>query len=175
MDELKKVLGTLGLAEDASADEAVSAVLRAKADAEVAATKLAATEAALASATAELETARTELAARDAARLAAEVDGLVDGAIGSGRIRPQLGEDGARIPTAVEKAIRDMAGKLGLDAAREYVESLPVLLPVGTGSLAEKTAPSKEQDKALIDDVQRNINAQLGIDDETFKRVNGRA
>lgn len=85
-----------------------------------------------------------------------EAEDLVQEALRTGRIAPASAE------WLRAYALKDIA------AAREFVRTAPVVVPVGT-----PLAPNRAPAPAVIDEVQARINRQLGITDEIFQKWNG--
>lgn len=115
-----------------------------------------------------LEEARAELAQAEADK----VDALVERAFAEGRIRPQEDEGGSQVTTEVEKAIRMIANRTGLEAATGYVEALPVIDPIG-----QRQTQTDDDNKtgAKLSAVEKSVAQQLGLTDEEYLEHNPQA
>lgn len=85
-----------------------------------------------------------------------DITAAIDKALAEGKITPATVE--------YHKAQCALDG--GLDRFAEYCKAAPV---IGDPSAMDKKRPGEG---APIDDVQRAVNAMMGIDDETFKKYN---
>lgn len=101
--------------------------------------------------------AETKLREQDAATLETAINTEIDAALKAGKITPATAD--------YHKAQCRMEG--GLDRFKAYVAAAPV---VADNTNLDHQDPDKGG-KGL-DDVQRAINSQMGIDDETFKKFN---
>lgn len=159
-----KLAALLGLAAAATEDE-----IEVKLGADLEAHK--ATKAALGTATGRVATLEAELAQGKAAQLDADVSALIAGAIGAGKLRPKHDAAGARVETALESAIRSTAKTLGLAAAKEYVDGLPSVLPVGRPSLTVITDPTGNPGpSAGLTATELSVAKQMGITPEAFAK-----
>lgn len=161
--ELKKLLAALGLPETASFDEAMAHLGKLKGDL-VTATNAAASpsldkfvpradfDAALARAT------NAEASLADQAKQAKDKDikAAIEKALAEGKITP----------ATVDYHKEQCALEGGLERFAEYCKAAPVIADPST---MDKKQPGEG---AVIDDVQRAVNAMMGIDDETFKKYN---
>jgi len=161
--DLKKLLAALGLPETASFDEAMAHLGKLKGDL-VTATNAAASpsldkfvpradfDAALARAT------NAEASLADQAKQAKDKDikAAIEKALAEGKITP----------ATVDYHKEQCALEGGLERFAEYCKAAPVIADPST---MDKKQPGEG---AVIDDVQRAVNAMMGIDDETFKKYN---
>lgn len=158
-----KIAALLALAADASEDQVL-----AKLGAELEAHK--ATKHALGAAEARVKELEAQLADAARAQLEKETDALIEGAIAAGKIRPKHDDAGARVATELEKAIRNTASKLGLAAAKEYVDGLPSVIPVGKPSLALVTAEKGNPGVGAgsLSPTELSVAKQMGVTPEEY-------
>lgn len=158
MDPKLKI--ALGLAATATDEECLAAVAKLQAEQVGAAAKVALLEG-------QLATVNEQRAKAAAAELATKVDGEIERAYGAGRIPLQRDEAGKRTPHPVETAARGMVATLGFEAAKAYLDSLPVVAPIGQAAQAAVTsAPARAK---VEGDVVAQLAARYGVDVETLR------
>ena len=154
------LLSALGLAEDAGADHAETAIQALKATSE-------ANAKAAADARAEVGALREQLAAGERAKLAVEVEKLIDEA---GRKVGQVVDPatGQRVETKLTASIRNVAEKLGIDAAKEIIAALPDVIPTQLRSIPAPPGEDDSRGAGLVSDEQMQIAKGLGITVEQY-------
>jgi phage I-like protein len=87
-----------------------------------------------------------------------EIEGVITAAMAAGKLTPAMKEGALAI-----------AKDHGIDTLKNYVASLPKVMPVG-----DKLAPGKREDKGAvaIDDVQAQVNKMMGVSPELFAKYN---
>lgn len=165
MLQFSKLSTILSLSEDADESVVVGAVQKLIGEVESHRTLLAAEREARETTAKALEIANTELSTVRHARQESELSEILQTATRSGRLVPRtvLGEDGKprRVEGDIEAAIRLQARMHGVKAARDYAESLPVVVPVGP-SITDTTA-AKAQRRALAAPAGGSILRQMGV------------
>lgn len=143
--------------------------------------KLAANEAELAiwrerATTAEgaLATATASLAETAATKLAGDVDVIIESAYKAGKLAIKRDAEGKRVPATLETGLRGIAKALGVEALRGHVKDLPVIVPVGQRSIADKTESADPtgfelDDRGIVPsdlpgEVLASVANQLGLD-----------
>lgn len=162
---LTKIASLLGLADESDEATVLSATTKLQNEVESHRTLLAAEREARKESQRLLGEASTELAAIRQARNESDVNDIIQTATRSGRLVPRtvLGEDGKprRVEGDIEAAIRLQARNHGAKAARDYAESLPVIVPVAL-SITDTTA-DKVKRRAISAPAGGSILKQLGV------------
>lgn len=170
MDRLKALLKALGLAEDASAEQAISEIAKLKTPPAPVIAKGVVEALGLAESATESEIVATIHAIKQRPDLTAEVAGLKK------RLAERDRDD------LVAKAIKD--GKI-TPAQKEWAEGYALVDPEGFRLFTAKApqvvptdrveiAPDKAKDGPVLDETQRAVNKQFGIDDAVFAKHNPR-
>ncbi len=165
MNQFGKLVTLLSLAEDADEEIVLGTIQKLLNEVESARTLLTAEREARTATTKALEERNAELQAIRAARHEAALAEILQGAVRRGALVPKtvLGEDGKprRVEGPAEAAIRDMARNLGIEAARDYADSLPSQnVPIGP-SITEGT--SRGARKAIAAPAGGSILRMLGL------------
>ena len=159
MSKFALIVAALALPQEATEEQAVTAI-------ESLQGKLEASQVALAAEKSRADGAEGRLAAIETEARKARVDALVKQAVADGKIVLKHDESGAAVEGKVEKAIRKLAAQ-DLAAAEEFVADLPRATPAGAPARSTTPDPTPKAAGSLSA-IERKIIAQTGITEEAF-------
>jgi hypothetical protein len=172
MNLLKVLAPLLGLAESATEQDAADALQGVVAEKRGLELKLAAAEERAAEHAASAQALEARVKALEGDVTLRRVDAFIERALAQGKIQPKRDADGKPVAGAMERLLRDMAGR-DMKAAEEYLADMPRVVPVAAGAQSERGADKAGRQRVSLTDEQRAACAQLNVKEEDFIKANG--